>query len=126
MKDEVLSLVNDVCSLSGEDVNGVTYLFFPKFHCVLNYIEIVWAYMRHCLRRDCDFNYKHMHERMEELCAPPCFRFMDGYRKRSLPESLTNKELFEQYEEYRLKKEEKLKTIRRMCARYVHTVHMLK
>ena len=51
---------------------------------------------------------------------------MDGYRrglqgplldwankrhsgKRSLPESLTNEELFEQYEEYRLKKEEKLK-----------------
>ena len=106
-------------------MNGVTYLFFPKFHCVLNYIEVVWAYMRHCLRRDCDFNYKHMRERMEELCAPGgtplevfransrfCFRFMDGYRKRSLPESLTNKELFEQYEEYRLKKE-KLKRPRR-------------
>ena len=122
--------------------NGLRCLFFPKYHCELNYIEVVWAFIRHRLRRDCDFNYNGMKRRMEELLnggvplevfrknSRFCFRFMDGYRrglegplldwankkfsgKRCLPLSLTNESLVAQYEEYKRLKETKKSKMRR-------------
>lgn len=85
-------------------------IFFPKFHCELNFIEMVWGYMKSCLRRDCKFDFKALHEQklpniLSQLThsrvisrgvvvdeeAPKigfirrasrhCFRFMSGYRQ---------------------------------------------
>lgn len=123
--------------------NGLKCLFFPKYHCELNYIEVVWAYIRHRLRRDCDFNYEGMRRRLVELLdggvplevfkrnSRFCFRFMDGYRrglegplldwankrysgKRCLPLSLTNEELTMKHEEFKRIKEEKKSKIARL------------
>ena len=114
-----------------------------KYHCELNYIEVVWAYIRHRLRRDCDFNYEGMRRRLVELLdggvplevfkrnSRFCFRFMDGYRrglegplldwankrysgKRCLPLSLTNEELTMKHEEFKRIKEEKKSKIARL------------
>ena len=122
--------------------NGLRCLFFPKCHCELNYIEVVWAFIRRRLRRDCDFKYDGMKQRIKELLnggvplevfrrsSRFCFRFMDGYRrglegplldwankrfrgKRCLPPSLTNESLVAQYEWYKALKKEKKSKIRR-------------
>ena len=37
-------------------------IFFPKYHCELNYIEVVWGYLKSKLRRECTFSFP-------DLCA---------------------------------------------------------
>jgi hypothetical protein len=65
--------------------------YYPKFHCELNYIEMVWAYSKKKLRRTCTYNYHDLcRELPEALHDVPvefhrralrhCFRFMSGYR----------------------------------------------
>jgi hypothetical protein len=67
------------------------FYYYPKFHCELNYIEMVWAYSKKKLRRTCTYNYHDLcRELPEALHDVPvefhrralrhCFRFMSGYR----------------------------------------------
>ena len=67
-------------------------MYFPKFHCELNYIEMVWAYVKAKLRRLCIFSIHALRESLPvELDTIPeaffrraarhCFRFMSGYRQ---------------------------------------------
>ena len=71
---------------------GVKMMFFPKFHCELNYIEMIWAYAKIYLRRRCVFKFAGFEELLPNVLmsipisyfkrvARHCFRFMDGYRK---------------------------------------------
>jgi hypothetical protein len=71
---------------------GHCVLYFPKFHCELNYIEMVWAYVKARLRRICVFSIHALRESLPiELDTIPvaffrraarhCLRFMSGYRK---------------------------------------------
>lgn len=73
---------------------GCFMIFYPKFHCEFNFIELTWGYMKSYLRRHCTFNYRELKAKIEELLRPGgipldkvqnfsrfCFRFMDGYRK---------------------------------------------
>ena len=67
-------------------------IYYPKYHCELNYIESIWAYIKCKLRRSCTFNYNSMVERLKSLLdgdiplelfqktARCCQRMMDGYR----------------------------------------------
>ena len=66
-------------------------IFFPKYHCELNYIEVVWGYLKSKLRRECTFSFPDFCAKIDaELASIPlrfirrierfCFRFMDGYR----------------------------------------------
>ena len=70
---------------------GHRVMYFPKFHCELNYIEMVWAYVKARLRRMCVFSIHALRESLPvELLTVPlaffrrasrhCFRFMSGYR----------------------------------------------
>lgn len=72
--------------------NDVTRIFFPKFHCELNFIELIWAYLKAKLRKTCDFQYSKLVEKLpNEIESIPLevykrsaihgYRFMDGYRK---------------------------------------------
>ena len=65
--------------------------FFPKFHCELNFIEMVWGYVKGILRRTCSFNFAELQARLpqvlDEVPLPfvrrvsrHCFRFISGYR----------------------------------------------
>ena len=67
-------------------------MLFPKFHCELNYIEMIWAYAKTYLRRRCVFKVAGFEDLLPNVLmsipiayfkrvARHCFRFMDGYRK---------------------------------------------
>ena len=38
------------------EIRGHKMLFLPKFHCELNWIEMVWANVKQELRRSCDYS----------------------------------------------------------------------
>ena len=71
---------------------GHRLLFFPKFHCELNFIEMIWGYVKAKLRRMCTFSFSDLKKRLPELldriplpfvkrASRHCLRYMDGYRK---------------------------------------------
>lgn len=45
--------------------------FFPKFHCELNYIEMIWAYAKKFLRRRCTYNFNNLRLLKVPCCVPP-------------------------------------------------------
>ena len=70
---------------------GHIMIFYPKFHCELNYIEMIWAWVKRDLRQQCTFSFPDLEARLPiALNSVPisyfkkvsrhCFRFMDGYR----------------------------------------------
>ncbi len=74
---------------------GHDILFLPKFHCELNYIENVWAYVKSYLRRNCTFNFPALKECLPGvLLSVPiacfkrferhCLRFMSRYMQNDL------------------------------------------
>ena len=68
-------------------------IFYPKYHCELNFIEWIWGWLKSYHRRSCTYNFKHLEEGLpitieERLpvafvrrAFQHCFRFMDGYRQ---------------------------------------------
>ena len=74
------------------DKLGAELIFYPKFHCELNFIEMIWAYAKRDLRFQCTFSYPELEARLPvalrnvplayfKRVQRHCFRFMDGYRK---------------------------------------------
>jgi hypothetical protein len=73
--------------------HGHKILFFPKFHCELNFIEMVWGYIKRKLRQECKFSFDVLKERVPIVldtlipihfvrkAARHCLRFMAGYRE---------------------------------------------
>lgn len=67
-------------------------IFYPKFHCELNFIELIWAFMKSYLRKRCENNYarmkalvpevlnNHVSLRLVRRVVNHTLRFMDGYR----------------------------------------------
>ena len=63
----------------------------PKYHCELNYIEMVWALVKQKLRRSCTYDFADLENRLPNLLdneipissvrkfARYCYRFMSGY-----------------------------------------------
>lgn len=72
---------------------GHKIIFFPKYHCELNYIEKVWGWLKSYLRRHCTYKFKDLQTLLpkvikEQLPLPfirraerHCFRMMSGYRQ---------------------------------------------
>ena len=68
-------------------------IFYPKYHCELNWIEMVWAHLKAHLRRHCTYSFKDLETKLPVAIADeitPClakklqryaFRFMSGYRE---------------------------------------------
>ena len=70
---------------------GCSLIFLPKFHCELNFIEMLWGSVKAQLRRQCTFSFKELGERLPfQLDNIPvalvkkvnrhCIRYMDVYR----------------------------------------------
>ena len=66
-------------------------IFFPKFHCELNFIEMIWGYAKARLRAGCEFNFKWLEAQLPTVLdsiplsffrstSRHCFRYMDSYR----------------------------------------------
>ena len=72
---------------------GFEIIFYPKYHCELNYIEMVWGWTKSFHRRTCTYNYKDLKERLPitlsttlpianfRLFSRYCLRFMIGYKE---------------------------------------------
>ena len=78
--------LEDTLSVTGHDI-----IFFPKFHCELNFIERVWSMAKARARRECDYSFEALYALvpviMEEIdiasvrrMAQRCYRYMDCYR----------------------------------------------
>jgi hypothetical protein len=114
---------------------GFDIIFYPEYHCELNYIEMVWAWIKSHHRRNCTYNFKDLErdfpETMMELMPLSfvrkafnhCLRFMSGYRlglegplldfsmkkytsHRKIPDGVTGY-LKTEYDAYLLKKSKK-------------------
>ena len=78
-----------------EVVKGCGYqiIFFPKFHCELNFIEMFRGWMKSYHRRHCAYNYNHLKSNLPGIIlnempiafvrrtARHYYRFMGGYRQ---------------------------------------------
>ena len=40
------------------NAEGFDIVFFPKYHCELNYIEMIWGWVKSYHRRTCTYNYE--------------------------------------------------------------------
>ena len=73
---------------------GHLIIFFPKFHCELNFIEMVWGFLKRDLRDNCEFDFDALLQRVRDMLENllptkismirkfhnRCLRFMGGYR----------------------------------------------
>lgn len=71
---------------------GCEILWFPKFHCELNPIELVSGFIKGYFRRNCTFSYKDLSEQVEPFMKQiplqyiasyygHCEKFMEGYKQ---------------------------------------------
>lgn len=68
-------------------------MYYPKYHCELNYIEMVWAYIKQYARRHCTYSFEDLKELVPIILESKidikyvrrvkqkCFRYMSGYRE---------------------------------------------
>ena len=76
-----------------EKWEGCTIIFFPKYHCELNFIEMVWGWTKSYHRRNCTYNFKDLERELPvtyttrwpldfvQKAFMYCLRFMSGYRE---------------------------------------------
>jgi hypothetical protein len=74
---------------------GCSIIFYPKYHCELNFIENIWSYLKQTLRKDCSYSYADLKEKLPFVIADlsssriglvrkmssHAFKFMDLYRR---------------------------------------------
>lgn len=70
----------------------MSIIYFPKYHCELNFIEIVWGYIKSYHRKTCTYNFNDLEQNLPVTLSQKiplifikkayrhCFRFMSGYR----------------------------------------------
>jgi len=71
---------------------GHSVIFYPKYHCELNFIENIWGWLKSHHRSNCSYNFRDLSEGLPQTietgiplafirrAARSCFRFMNAYR----------------------------------------------
>ena len=114
---------------------GHSQIFLPKFHCELNFIEMVWGYTKAALRKKCKFTFEDLRANVPALldsvplafvrrASRHCNRFLSGYRRgfqgpildyimrkykchRTIPLAIANADLEREYETEKSKGKQK-------------------
>jgi hypothetical protein len=85
--------VNQCCLLQEViEAHGHKIIFYPKFHCELNYIEMYWGAVKQYARANCNYTWKGLQQVVPEALnsvplkqirkyARRSFRYMDAYEK---------------------------------------------
>ena len=114
---------------------GFNIIFYPKFHCELNFIEMIWGWLKQKCRDRCSYNYNDLKELLPTLlnkelpihfvrkASRYCFRFMHGYnvglagplleysvKKYTSHRTIPAAVISQLEEEYKVKEEQKYKT----------------
>jgi hypothetical protein len=74
--------------------SGFNIIYFPKFHCELNHIELYWAGAKRYARAHCNYRFENLRKVVPDALnsvqlahirrnARHCFRYMDAYRERN-------------------------------------------
>jgi hypothetical protein len=107
---------------------GHKQIFLPKFHCELNFIEMIWGYTKAVLRKKCCYSFEDLRINVPILldtvplpfvrrASRHCTRFLSGYRlgfkgpildyimkkytsHRTIPLTIVNADLEREYEEH--------------------------
>ena len=76
-----------------EQYQDCSIIFYPKYHCELNFIEMVWGWTKNYHRRNCTYNFKDLQRELPitytdrlplefvQRAFTYCLRFMNGYRE---------------------------------------------
>jgi hypothetical protein len=71
---------------------GFSILFYPKYHCEFNFIELLWGWLKAYHRRNSTYNFKDLERELPLTVSGRlpvafvrrsfrhCLRFIDGYR----------------------------------------------
>jgi hypothetical protein len=71
---------------------GVSIIHYPRYYCELNYIEMIWCFLKRQLRRNCTFDFGALNVQMPIVlesipkdffrkASDHCFTYMQWYRK---------------------------------------------
>src|SRR5947207_15589853 len=94
---KILSLQNDFISQKSQlqeeiEKRGHKYIFYPKYHCELNYIEMYWGAAKKYARQHCNYTWRGLQETVPQALdsvplshirkyAQKSAKFMECYRK---------------------------------------------
>lgn len=94
---QILSLQDDFVAQKSRlqeviEQHGHKCIFFPKYHCELNWIEMYWGAAKHYARNNCDYTWSGLQKTVPEALdsvplitlrkyAQKSWRYMDIYRK---------------------------------------------
>jgi hypothetical protein len=96
------SLLEEIAKEQGQHI-----IFYPKFHCEMNFIEMYWGLAKRYTRANCDYSFKGLQVEVPKALdsidihiirrfAIKSFRYMDAYRK-----GLTGAEAERQVKKYK-------------------------
>ncbi len=62
---------------------GHKVIFYPKFHCEFNFIEIYWGDSKHYARRKCDYTWQGLQNVVPEALESVSLRQIQDYAQKS-------------------------------------------
>jgi hypothetical protein len=63
---------------------GFKLIFYPKYHCELNFIEMVWGFVKALHRRRCTYNYAHLKQGLPNTLESMPLRSIRKFHRKTM------------------------------------------